>query len=83
MNKPCELGMAYPIEIHRIAEEDSSGYYYIASLPDFGASTCSAVGDTPIEALEALMKIREDIIRYFIKTSKKLPIPSKCSLEQL
>jgi len=70
----------YPIEIHRIDEPDQS--YYLAYFVDFGASACSATGDTIEEALETLNKVKKDIINYLIEKKEDIPTPSGNPLDK-
>lgn len=64
----------YPIEIHRIDEEDQT--YYLAFLVDLGASACSATGDTIEEALETLGKVKKEIVAYLTEKGEPIPEPS-------
>lgn len=70
----------YPVMIHKV--EDSDDSYYMAYLPDFGMSTCSAVGDTMTEALEALEGVKQDVIVHFIESGHEIPTPSKCPMQK-
>lgn len=70
----------YPIEIHRVDEPDQS--YYLAYFVDFGASACSATGDTIEEALETLNKVKKDIINYLIEKNEDIPKPSVSSFDR-
>lgn len=63
----------YPIEIHFI--QDNNNKYFFVFNPDFGYSTCSATGDSIIEALQNLDKVRKEIIDYFISIGKEVPVP--------
>ena len=66
----------YPVEIHHVAEEGGPGYY-LAFLPDFGESTCSATGDTMTEAIERLSDVKREILQHFLDTGRDIPDPSK------
>ncbi len=66
----------YPVMIHWIQEGADTGYF-LAYLPDFGYSTCSASGDTIEEALGLLEFVKQETIRYFIKSGKDIPKVSK------
>ncbi|MGB8298486.1 MAG: toxin-antitoxin system HicB family antitoxin [Polyangia bacterium] len=66
----------YPVEIHHVAEEGAPGYY-LAFLPDFGESTCSATGDTMTEAIERLSDVKREILQHFLDTGRDIPDPSK------
>lgn len=68
--------MKYPIEIHPI--KDGEDNYYIAFLPDFGATACSAAGDTPEEALREVKLVALEIIDYY-KESDHLKLPEPFS----
>jgi predicted RNase H-like HicB family nuclease len=63
----------YPRVIYRL--EDGT---YLAYCVDFGESTCSACGDTPLEAMEILDKVLQDVIEYF--TSKGSKLPESCMM---
>ena len=65
----------YPIELHFVSEEDGDGYYF-AFLPDFGHSACSAVGDTPMEALDSLNEVKEEVLEFLKETGREIPVPS-------
>jgi predicted HicB family RNase H-like nuclease len=65
----------YSIEISHIKEEDDS--YFMAFFTELGWSTCSAVGDTPQEALEELDKVKREVFTYFLEKGKPLPKPLK------
>jgi 5'(3')-deoxyribonucleotidase/predicted RNase H-like HicB family nuclease len=47
--------------------------YWVAWLPDFGLSACSAVGDTPIEAVQKLENSKEEVFQLYL--DKKYPFP--------
>lgn len=49
---------------------------YIAWLPDFGCNACSAWGETPEEALQALRVAAEGIIEYFEEERGGAPVPT-------
>jgi predicted RNase H-like HicB family nuclease len=65
----------YPIRLHFINEEDGDGYW-MAYLPDFGWSACSATADTIQEALDMLKEIQKEIVECYLKRGKKIPEPS-------
>jgi predicted RNase H-like HicB family nuclease len=60
----------YPVQISFI----SDGYYFVF-LPDFGASACSATGDTLDEALELLTGVLADITDYYREAGTPVPEP--------
>ena len=70
------LSRQYPVQIHHIAEEDTPGYY-LAFLPDFGQSACSATGDTMPEAIERLSDVKRAIVQHYLDTGREIPEPSK------
>lgn len=70
---------AYPIQIHHIPEEDGPGYY-LAFLPDFGQSACSATGDTIPEAVDRLKEVQAQVFAYYRETGRKIPEPSSLDL---
>ena len=61
----------YPIVIAPIED------YFMAYLPDFGWSTCSATADTMQEALDLLEKVFDNIIDYFIESGRPIPKPKE------
>lgn len=65
----------YPISIHYLDDGNNGGYYF-AYLLDFGVSVCSATGDTAYEALRNLERVQCNVIKYFKKIGRQLPIPS-------
>ena len=74
----------YPIEIHHIPKRtffEEEGYYFVFH-PDFGSSACSATGDTVVEALANLERIREQVIEYYRNTGKDIPEPSPFDKEK-
>lgn len=70
------LETEYPIEIHKI-EENNGGFYYMAFLPDFGYATCAATGDTKEEAIAELDLVKKDVLQFFFETGRKITKPSK------
>jgi predicted RNase H-like HicB family nuclease len=70
------LSRQYPVQIHHIAEEGTPGYY-LAFLPDFGQSACSATGDTMPEAIERLSDVKRAIVQHYLDTGREIPEPSK------
>jgi predicted RNase H-like HicB family nuclease len=70
---PCKN---YPITIHYIKEDDDPGYFF-AYHPDFGASTCSATGDTIISAIISLARTREDVIEWLTSRGEAIPQPTQ------
>jgi predicted RNase H-like HicB family nuclease len=70
----------YPINIHYITEEGNSGYY-LAFLPDFGYSACSATGDTIEEVIDNLREVYKEVVKCYLDTNKLIPKPTKFSIE--
>jgi len=54
----------YDINVYLYRDTNGESYY-IAYLPAFGESTCSAAGDTVCEAIEVLTGVLADVISYF------------------
>ncbi len=54
---------------------DEGDLYYFAYYPSLGRTTCSAVGDTPEEALKYLRLVRADVIKHFVDEGRALPDP--------
>src|SRR5262245_40770497 len=77
------LRKRYPVEIHFIPAEEDSTEYYMAFHRDFGVSACSAVGETPEEALSSLNEVRAQVIRHYLATGKPLPEPSAAPVEPM
>lgn len=67
----------YPVHIYQVIDEEDGDVYFYAFLPDFGHAACSAVGDTPGEALQALENVKKDVIQHYLENNKPLPEPSK------
>ena len=57
------LKIDYPIRTEHIIEKDNK--YYLAWLPAFGKSTCSATGNTEEEAISNLKQVKETVIQYY------------------
>lgn len=72
-----ESEVYYPVQVHRLF--DGNRYYFFAFHPDFGASACSATGDTIEEALELLDKVRQEVITYLRDKGKPIPKVSEHS----
>lgn len=70
----------YPIQIHYIKEDDAPGYFF-AFHPDFGASACSATGDTIPQAIMLLGKVRTEVLCYLRSSGKPIPEPSANPLD--
>jgi predicted RNase H-like HicB family nuclease len=64
----------YKIEMHRMTTEDDA--YYFAFLPDWGASTCSYIGESPDDAVGGLLSVFKDVSIYYEETGKPIPEPS-------
>jgi predicted RNase H-like HicB family nuclease len=60
----------------KIKEDNNDKFYYLAYLPDFGRSACSAVGDTATEALASLEEVKENVIQHFNETGRTIPTPT-------
>jgi len=73
------LKIQYSVAIFCI--NDNGDLYFMAFHPDFGASTCSATGDTEKEALEALKTVRKVVIQHFFETGNNIPEPSLSPFE--
>lgn len=71
----------YPIHIHEIVDGEDGEINWYAFLPDFGHAACSAIGNTPIEALKELDFVIQDVIAYYQDTGKPLPEKSRSPLE--
>lgn len=65
------LKIDYPIRIEHIIEKDNK--YYLAWLPAFGKSTCSATGNTEEEAISNLKQVKETVIQYYIENGRQIP----------
>jgi predicted RNase H-like HicB family nuclease len=74
------INKKYPAETYFIKEEDGDGYW-LAFLPDFGHSACSAVGDTKQEAFEILEEVQKEVVRNYLESNKKIPEPSTSPME--
>lgn len=61
----------YGINIRALVEEEGGGY--IAYLPDFGVTCCSAPGDTIAEALEFLEEVKVELFTIYIEDGKEFP----------
>lgn len=61
----------------------STGGYYFAYLPDFGASSCSATGDSIPAALELLEQVKREVIALYIEADKLIPLVSKAPFEEV
>jgi predicted RNase H-like HicB family nuclease len=69
------LARQYPVQIHHIPEEGAAGYY-LAFLPDFGQSACSATGDDMAEAITNLADVRREVFQHYLETGREIPEPS-------
>jgi antitoxin HicB len=67
------LGLNYPVLLRALAPEDGGGY--VAAIPQLGARTFVAVGETPAEALEALDALRRHLIPTLLAEGVDLPEP--------
>ena len=65
----------YPIVIHYIEEPDDEPYY-MAYLPDFGCSACSAVCETIHEAIEELELVYQEVVQYYKDQEDAIPLPT-------
>jgi predicted RNase H-like HicB family nuclease len=63
------------VTIHPV--EDQGEKYFFAYLPDFGASACSACGDTIIEALDTLELVANEVIELLAE------IPTDHEIERI
>ena len=57
------------IKVKRI--KDNGDSYYKAYDTELGEFTCSAVGDTPKEAIAELNKVKADVLLHIAERSKK------------
>ena len=69
VKKPWER--PYGINIRALVEEEGGGY--IAYLPDFGVTCCSAPGDTIAEALEFLEEVKVELFTIYIEDGREFP----------
>ena len=65
----------YQITIQRFFDSDGNKQFF-AFLPDFGASTCSYVGDNLLETIEGLKEHYPYICEYLKDTGREIPKPS-------
>ncbi len=65
----------YQITIQRFFDSKEKKQFF-AFLPDFGASSCSYVGDDILETIQGLQKTYYDICGYYQDIGKKIPKPS-------
>jgi predicted RNase H-like HicB family nuclease len=68
------MKIKYPIKIQYIEFEGDD--YFLAYLPDFGVTACSATGDTIQEAIAALQKVYWEVVEHYSKIAKDIPEPS-------
>ena len=66
----------YPINIFYTWENKTGTGYWTAYLLDFGEAACSAIGDTPEEALQHLRLIYEDVVKYLKEKQDLIPEPT-------
>jgi predicted RNase H-like HicB family nuclease len=74
------LARQYPVQIHHLQEEGAAGYY-LAFLPDFGQSACSATGDDMAEAIANLADVKRGVLQHYLETGREIPEPSPGPLE--
>lgn len=72
----------YPIKIYYREGDDEEEGYYVAYLPDFGFSACSAAGETEEEALKNLKEVKKFVIVTYLKDGDELPKPSQDNVEK-
>lgn len=66
--------LSYPVEVRQIDEEGGERYF-MAHLPAFGESACSACGDTEEAARARLEEVKQEVIWHYITSGRKLPGP--------
>lgn len=64
----------YTIIIKYITENKDSGYY-LAYIPDFGHSACSAPADTREDAIKSLKEVYKEVIKHYYAVGKTIPMP--------
>lgn len=69
---PC---INYAIQIHYVKEAGAPGYFF-AFHPEFGASSCSATGDTIPLAVMNLAKVRAEVMCFLQSTGRPIPKPT-------
>jgi len=67
----------YPVNARLIEEEDPEDNYFIVYMPAFGESACSATGNTLLEAMSILEKVKEDVFYHFLETGRRIPDPTE------
>ncbi len=65
----------YPITIGLQVEEDGN-HYYMVWCPDWGITTCSAMGESVQEALSSLEEVFVTIHALYLKKGKEIPTPT-------
>ena len=61
----------YPVVIIPIKHDDDR--YYMAYLPDFGWSICSATGDTIEEVLKNLERVKREVLIICKSGGRRIP----------
>jgi len=69
---PC---INYATQIHYVKEDGAPGYFF-AFHPEFGASSCSATGDTIPLAVMNLAKVRAEVMCFLRSTGRSIPKPA-------
>lgn len=69
------LGRPYKVIVQEMPQEGCASYW-MAYLPDIGASACSATGDTEEEARESLETVKREVFSYYLEKGYKIPEPS-------
>lgn len=64
----------YPITVYRVVEEDDEPYW-MAYMADIGQAACSAVGDTPQEAIDELREVWKEVRVYYEDQGIDIPAP--------
>ena len=69
------LSLDYAVSIRRLTDAEGGGY--VATIPQLGAKTFVAIGETREEALDALEELRQYLIPLLVSEGAVLPEPQE------
>jgi predicted RNase H-like HicB family nuclease len=67
------LNLKYRIAVYPVKN------YWIAAFPKLGISVCSAVGESPSEAVRGLQNMKKVIFSYLVEGNFEFPAPDPLS----